>query len=64
MTYLYEMVTRVDDQFLIDLIKSGKEYYVLDARDDDRAGGHIPGSIHVADSMESSTKTLKFTKIS
>ena len=57
------MVTRVDDQFLIDLIKSGKEYYVLDARDDDRAGGHIPGSIHVADSMESNTKTLKSTNI-
>ena len=45
------MVTRVDDQFLIDLIKSGKEYHVLDARDDDRAGGHIPGSIHIEDSM-------------
>ena len=53
---VFSAVSRIEDDFLVRLIREGCHIYVLDARDDDRTGGHIPGSIHVADSMESSAK--------
>ena len=50
------MATRIDQEFMVKLITNNSKCYVLDARDDDRIGGHIPNSIHVPDQMDYAQK--------
>ena len=51
------MVSRINAEDLVKIIRNkDRKYYVLDARDDDRNGGNIKGSIHVPDQMETYKK--------
>lgn len=61
MSLLLNRSQRVDSKFVVQLLKDKNHtnndlFYILDARDDDRMGGHIRGSIHIADSMDHSEK--------
>ena len=50
------MISRINDDDLIKLINQNRRYYILDARDEDRNGGHIPKSIHIPDQMDYNKK--------